>query len=377
MRILWVGDAVTRSGFSVVTHSICDALQDKCNITVFGIGYDGRIRNPSNYYVFPAAGADIYSYSGVATLINREEFDVVVLFNDLPVVLEYARHIRAVSKIPLVAFFPVNTAPLVVKEVLELTSYDFSGVMVYTEFAKLKVMEINPNIPVDVVYHGVNKEGYVRDDGCKSTSGLGDCFIVGYVGSNSYRKRLDLLLEGFSKFARGKDDVRCFLHVDAVDHVYPLGEVSEYFGVASKVILSSGVVSNNNLRLYYSIMDVSVNTSLGEGFGLPLLEGSACKVPILCPDDGNLRDIWPTGAEFIKIARNEYIAGTQQIGAVIDTDDMAEKLTALYEDRFSLYTLGLSAYSRGTSSLFEWNTVAGKVLSALEKASKSSSTVMT
>lgn len=377
MRILWVGDAVTKSGFSVVTHGICNGLQEKCDLTVFGIGYDGRIRSPSNYYIFPAVGTDIYSYSGLASLISREEFDVVVLFNDLPVILEYARHIRAVSKISMIAFFPVNTTPLNTKEVLELTTYDFSSVMVYTEFAKRQVESINPNIPVEVVYHGVNTEGYVRDEGCKSASGLGDYFVVGYVGTNSYRKRLDLLLEGFSKFAQSKDNVKCLLHVNDVDSIYPLGEVANYFGVSSKVMLSSGVVSNDKLRLYYSIMDVNVNTSLGEGFGLPLLEGAVCRVPILCPDDGNLTDIWPTGADFIKISKHEYIPGTHQIGAVIDTDDMADKLAVLYDNNEYLTTQGFDAYNRGSSELFNWGVVSNKVFNSIEKASKSRSMIAT
>ncbi len=372
MRILWVGDAVTKSGFSVVTHGICDELQRRCDLTVFGIGYDGKARNVSNYYVFPAAaGLDIYSYSGVVSLIGREEFDVVVLFNDLSVVLEYAQHIRAVSKIPLIAFFPINTTPLNTKEVLELTSLDFFGVMVYTEFAKKQVEALNPNIPVEVVYHGVNTEVYNRDIGCKLASGLGDCFVVGYVGSNSYRKRLDLLLEGFSKFASGRDDVRCLLHVDYLNTVYPLSDMASYFGVSSKIILSAGVVPDARLRLYYSTMDVNVNTSLGEGFGLPLLEGAACRVPILCPDDGNLVDIWPIGADFIKIGRHEYIPGTNQVGAVIDTDDMAEKLTVLYESNEYLTIQGNAAYTRGSSLLFNWGIISNKVFNTIEKASKS------
>lgn len=377
MRVLWVGDAVTKSGFSVVTHSICDELQKKCDVTVFGIGYDGRARNVSNYYIFPAVGLDIYSYSGVVSLIGREEFDVVVLFNDLSVVLEYARHIRAVSKIPLIAFFPINTTPLNTKEVLELTSLDFFGVMVYTEFAKKQVGAINPNIPVEVVYHGVNTEVYNRDSGCKVASGLGDCFVAGYVGSNSYRKRLDLLLEGFSKFASRRDDVRCLLHVDNLESIYPLSDMADYFGISSKVVLSAGVVPDERLRLYYSVMDVNVNTSLGEGFGLPLLEGAACRVPILCPDDGNLSDIWPAGADFIKISRHEYIPGTHQIGAVIDTNDMADKLTVLYENSEYLATQGVDVYSRGNSLLFNWGVIANKVLNIIEKASKSRSTIAT
>lgn len=115
-------------------------------------------------------------------------------------------------------------------------------------------------------------------------------------------------------------------------------------------------------------MDVNVNTSLGEGFGLSLIEGAACGVPVLCPPHGNLTDIWTQGAEFIDIKSKEYVAGTKFVGDVISTDSLADKLELLYSDKELLKTRGEEAYSHSIKDKFSWNIVANKVYKTLAKA---------
>ena len=373
MKVLWIGDAVIQSGFSTVTRGICKELNKECDLTVFGIGYNGKVRNTSDYYVYPGADRyDIYSVAHATDVVARDNYDVVVLFNDLAVVLDYARSIRKVMpKIPLVALFPVNVPPMLHKEVIELTNYEFCEVMTYTEFSKNHLLSINPNLSVTAVYHGVDKEMFVRNDDCKQLTGLKNNFVVGYVGSNTYRKRLDLLIEGFAKFAKDKEDVRCLLHVGDINLSYPLADVALFYGVKDKLLLSAGNIPDERVRLMYSVMDVNVNTSLGEGFGLPLLEGASCGVPILCSEHGNLTDIWSSGADFIKIDRYEYIPNTYQRGAVINTTDMAEKLSKLYEDRNYLKQKSADALVRSSELLFDWKVISDKVSKVLTTASKS------
>lgn len=373
MKVIWIGDAVMQSGFSTVTHGICDELQSKCNLSVFGISYNGKIRNTFGYYVFPGAShGDLYSFAYASELVFNENPEVVVLFNDLPVILEYANQIRRfLPKIPIVALFPVNIPPVSSKEIIGLANNDISEIMTYTEAAKKHILSINPNLSVSAIYHGVNRKIYCRDEQCKQLTGLEDSFVVGYVGSNTQRKRLDLLIEGFAKFAHNKSDVRCVLHTNDPNSVYPLVDVADYFKVKDKLILSSGNVVSDRIKLIYSIMDVNINTSLGEGFGLPLLEGASCGVPILCPEHSNLTDIWSSGADFIKICRHEYIPGTNQVGAVIDTNDMADKLNRMYEDRNYLKQQSTDALVRSQNTMFAWNTVADKVYNVLLSASKS------
>ncbi len=373
MRVLWIGDAVIQSGFSTVTKGICTELVKNCDLTVFGIGYNGRIKNKANYYVYAGADrADIYSFNSASEIVAKDNYDVVVLFNDLPVVLAYARYIRKQTpKLPLVAIFPVNTPPVPSKEVIELSNLDVCEVMTYTDAAKNHIASINPNLSITSIYHGVNKKVFSRDNNCRQQAGLKDLFVAGYVGSNTYRKRLDLLLEGFAKFAKGKNDVRCLLHVNNLESSYPLTDMALYYGIKDKVLFSCGNIPDERIKLLYSVMDVNINTSIGEGFGLPLLEGASCGTPILCAKHDNLVDIWGDTADYIEIDRREFIPDTNYLGSVISTDNLADKLSKLYDDRNYLKQRSVDVLNRSIDPRFDWRVVSDKVYKAVSSATRS------
>lgn len=373
MKILWVGDACIQSGFSTVTHNICDRLVKTLDLSVFGIGYNGKTKNTHSYYVFPAGDKyDLYSFSDINKVISSEGAEVVVLFNDLPIVVEYVKHIRGVfPKLPIASLIPINMLPLDTKLLTSMVTYGVNDVMVYTEFSKEQFGLVIPSVNISSTYHGVDKKIFYSEPQLKSSVGLKDVFTVGFVGTNSYRKRPDLFIEGFSKFAGGKNDVRAIIHTDNTNGDYLITDIAKYYDVADKIIISSGNVDNNKLRMIYNIMNVNVNTSTGEGFGLPLIEGAACGIPILCPAHGNLLDVWSSGATFINIAREEYVPKQNVRASIINTDDMANKLNKFYEDTNYLNEQSKLAFSRTNDNLFDWDVVTSKVYKSILQTAKS------
>lgn len=369
MKILWIGDAIINSGFSIVTHNICNELCNKCELEVFGIRYNGRTKHGYPYFVYPGQqSGDIYSFSFVADIVNREKPDVVVIFNDDEVVGKY---VSALSNcdVRVVPLFPVNLLPLDKTSILAFSNpeYNIPEVMTYTEFSKRKVLGINPNLNVTAIYHGVHENVFYPIPNAKKELGIKE-FIVGNINANTYRKRLDLFLRGFAKFAKGKRDVKCLLHVTNIDIAYDLRFMARDLEIDDKMILSEKSLDFDKMNTLYNLMDVNVNTAMGEGFGLSLIEGASCGVPVLCPDQGNMEDIWAKGAEFIKINREEYVAGTRFIGEVIDIDDLAGKLNLLYEDKNLRERRGVEAYEHSRNDLFRWKIVATKVYNVLMKA---------
>jgi glycosyltransferase involved in cell wall biosynthesis len=109
---------------------------------------------------------------------------------------------------------------------------------------------------------------------------------------------------------------------------------------------------------------------MGEGFGLSLIEGAACGIPIVCPAHGNLEDIWGYNADYIDIERSEYVPGTRFKGDVISTSDFAEKLNRLYEDRTYLKERKVQVFQASGDPKFNWSTVADKVFKVLMSTSK-------
>jgi len=373
MKVLWIGDAVIQSGFSVVTHNICNRLQNKCEVSVFGVCYDGRVRHPCKYHIYPGlTPGDMYNFEFAGNVALWENPDIIVIFNDLHIIKKYIEWIQSITrnydtKARIIPLFPINLLPLNKGDVLALTELGVDTVLTYTDYSKDKVTEINPNLNAVSIYHGVDKGTYYPVPDAKQELGLKNYFIVGNINSNTYRKRLDLFLEGFAKFAKGKSDVRCLIHANNKDISYDLPVLVNDLGITDKIIVSSGKLTPDKINVLYNVMDVNTNTSLGEGFGLSLVEGAACGVPILCSNHGNLRDIWGKNADYIKTERSEYIAGTLYKGDVIDTNDFAKKLNRFYEDRKYLQQRKEAVLSACNHKRFDWESVTDKVFGAATK----------
>jgi len=372
LKILWVGDAVITSGFSVVTHNICNLLSKKCDLEVFGVGYDHRIKNEYPYHIYAGLnGLDIYSCEYAAEVIRKSEPDVIIIFNDDAVVANY---LSLLSNCPsrVIPMFPVNMLPVSKERMLGFSNaiYGVTDILTYTEFAKKEILKINPNLKVHSVYHGVDKSNFFHVDDAKMKVGLKNQVVVGTVNTNTPRKRLDLFLRGFAKFASGKDDARCLIHAASADETFKLKVIAQDYGILDKTILSNTHKSFKDINILYNMMDVNVNTSVGEGFGLSLVEGAACGVPVLCPKHGNLVDIWGDNATYIEIRDHEYLANSEFIGGLVDVDNYADKLGEFYADRELLSEMGKRAHEHSRTAKFDWETVADKVFKVISESGK-------
>ena len=376
MKVLWIGDALVNSGFSVVTHGICNELAEKCDLVAYGVRYDGRLRHKCNYHIYPGQrDGDMYGFEFAAQVALQEDPDVIVVFNDDHIVNLYIDVLRASgdrhgSKARIVPLFPVNLLPLNKDIMFYFSVKGVEQVMTYTNFSKHKIEEINPNLHISSIYHGVDSKLYFPIVNAKHELGVKNEFIVGNVNSNTYRKRLDLFLEGFAKFAKGKSDVKCLIHSSTYEKAYDIPTLANNLGIVDKVILSTGNLPVDKLNVLYNVMDVNTNTSLGEGFGLSLVEGAACGVPILCAEHGNLKDIWGKSADYIGIERSEYMSGTMWKGDVISTDDFADKLNRFYEDRSYLAERKETVLEVSKEAKFQWSTISDKVMKVLISANK-------
>jgi len=121
-------------------------------------------------------------------------------------------------------------------------------------------------------------------------------FIVGYVGRNQPRKRLDLLLAYFAEWisTRNLTDAYLFLHVAPTkDMGADLQALAHYYGLDAVTGNGRLIVSEQpthkgtdilDMPLVYSAMDVFLATTQGEGHGLCEHEAMACGVPVIAPD---------------------------------------------------------------------------------------------
>lgn len=362
-RVLWLGDAVVSTGFARCTHAVCDELHRAgWDVHVLGINYFG---DPHDYPypVYPCYQPqddvrDSYGVTRLPKVAGRVDPDVIVLLQDPWNVPEYTsyfdQYVEGVRKkspaqadklasIPMVGWMAVDALHQDGKPLNRL-----DRVSTWTEFAASELRQGGYNGFCDVVPLGVDHDQFYPVDRARAREKVlpeivpRDAFVVGVVGRNQPRKRLDLTLSYFADWIKsdGIDDAYLMLHVAPTgEKGVDLLRLLRYYGLGKKVILSNPEIgfgaSLEFMRDMYSAIDVYWTTTQGEGWGLPALEAMACGTPVLAPDWSALGD-WARPAAVLVPCNETAISaptnrGAYTIGGIPDRRETLVRLQMLYD----------------------------------------------
>lgn len=116
-------------------------------------------------------------------------------------------------------------------------------------------------------------------------------FVITYVTINALRKGIEISFELLEKTIKELKDkkmkVKLILHSD---YPNPIETICKYFNLeGGEVFISSGNKKDTELARYYQMSDLVINTSLSEGWGLPLSEAISCGTPVLAPNHSGIR----------------------------------------------------------------------------------------
>jgi len=112
-------------------------------------------------------------------------------------------------------------------------------------------------------------------------------FILGVVGRHSERKQILSIMDTFSKWQKDKDDVLLFVHSPGVDAGRSLEYALKMKFNNHKIVFSNaqpGQQSDALINKFYNLMDVIVNRSTAEGFGMPIAEAMLAGIPAIAID---------------------------------------------------------------------------------------------
>jgi glycosyltransferase involved in cell wall biosynthesis len=158
------------------------------------------------------------------------------------------------------------------------------------------------------VPHGVDTNVFQplsREECRRSVQLETDAFIVGMVAANQgWRKSYPQAIRAFKIFYERHPDAILYLHTW-------LG--SQHMGVELQALLEQelpveavrvcdqyryamGTFPDDYLAQLYSSMDVLLNPSQGEGFGVPIIEAQACGVPVILTDCTSMTELCGSGA---------------------------------------------------------------------------------
>lgn len=118
-----------------------------------------------------------------------------------------------------------------------------------------------------------------------------------FVGSFSFRKGVDVLLDAFiQEFSAGEAHLHLHLPAAQVDRAFnEINARMVAFDRASSISLSSTELTEAWMSRFYNRHDCFVSCSRGEGWGLPLVEAMLCEKPVIAPFSSGMADFLDPG----------------------------------------------------------------------------------
>lgn len=196
-----------------------------------------------------------------------------------------------------------------------------------------------------VAYHGVDREVFhpvAHDEVERVRSGLGIAAGEGYIaflGTLEPRKNLPALVRAWVRVSEGRDRPPQLLLAGANGWDRALDE--QLAAVPSNLVVRrTGYLRLADLAGYLAGAEVVAYPSLGEGFGLPVLEAMACGAAVLTSRELALPEVGGDAVAYCGTS-DEEIAG--ELGSLLDSAPRRAELARAALDRAATFTWERSA----------------------------------
>ncbi len=160
---------------------------------------------------------------------------------------------------------------------------------------------------------------------------------IGSVGVNTVRKRLDALIRLLAKLLDNKIKTKLVLKTTAkpIDDGLDLYRYACKLGVANHLHIIENNLSEQDMFDLYSQMDIYIQTSEWEGFGIPVAEAMACGIPTVVHNVQGCGEIVPF--DFLKVNSIDKKDGNL---LQIDENKLLEMVISLAEDQRKRFIYG-------------------------------------
>jgi glycosyltransferase involved in cell wall biosynthesis len=400
MKVLWVGDSPTVStGFGICTRKVCERLVSAGHdVSILGLSYFG---DPHSFPfdIYPCVSPTDRTQHPFGTdrlpiLMERLQPDVVILLQDPWNVAPYLKSIQPVrGKTKIIAWLAVdgeNMGAGVFSSACPYGTIDLA--VTWTEFGRREIakefdgrIEVCP-LGVDLENYPFDLERLPHRERLVELNALthdlpADAFIVGCVGRNQYRKRLDLTLAAFSEWVKCYERDNAYLYIYtgcSGDRAFNLPALVRHYDLNGKVILAEPPhgtgIPYSEMRHVYGACDVLLSTSQGEGWWLPGLEAAACGRTSIVADWSGLstKGGWPEPGTMIRVpcvstsptAPFGSSAGMFTIGGIAGTELTAQALEVVYSAPD--VRLGMENNCRQMAEKLTWNAASDRMVELIE-----------
>lgn len=306
MRILihsnapWVG-----TGYGQQTALFAPRIRDlghEVAISAF-YGVSGTEMSWRDIPVFPAgARPDGYGIDMIEHFYQKFNADIVIILADA-----WVGHARAteLGRLNVANWIPIDAEPLSRRDYNYLLSTGARPIAM-SQFGKRMLNDAG--MQCEYVPHGIDlsvfrpyEDAIDRDEMRASLGCTPDTFIIGMNAANRdmHRKGFFEQFSAFAAFHEQVPDSYLYVHT-LVDHPRGLdiASLARSCGIDGAVLypdqgpLAAGEINAVSLvKNFYHLLDLYSGCSLGEGFGIPLLEAQACGVPVVATDASAMTEL--------------------------------------------------------------------------------------
>jgi D-inositol-3-phosphate glycosyltransferase len=384
-RILYAGDCGVETGFGRVAQYLIPALAKEHEVHVLAVNWHGDPSPMQQFcamYPAMAYGSDPFGSHRIGELVQKIKPELVFIVNDIWVAINLNDKIEPFKEsigFKTCVYTPIDSYGLFPELLPAINKWD--ALITYTQFAKEEILKMGYTKPIHTVGHGTDFTKFFPIDQLECRRELGvpeDVFIVFNGNRNQPRKRIDLTIKGFIKFAMDKPDARLWLNMGKKDMGWELVPLfkrvarDEGYDPTGKLILTSPDFATHNclpieqLNKVYNACDVGVNTCLGEGWGLVNTEHAATGAAQIVPDHTSLKEIF-NGIRRISIESWETDRNYGLERGQPSPDDLAGILSYYYHNREELQMAGEWCYERIHEEPFTWPFIQKQMLDIIEK----------
>jgi D-inositol-3-phosphate glycosyltransferase len=387
-RLLIVGNGGRPTGYGRVLDSLAPHLARVFDVLHFALDHrgaplDAAVRRLPNMLM-----GDPFGAAQLPALLDAFRPDLVLVCHDVElsrVYVEVLRVCRGASLRPRLVFYaPIETPAAPPEHALGLADVDHA--VAYTHYGRRVIEDACQRAgrtapPLAAIPHGVDVALF--NPLCPDDPGAGradaraalwpdrpdlrDAFIALNANRNVYRKRVDLTLAAFARFASGKQEVFLALHLGLIDRGCDVRALAGELRIEDRLLLlhdgpEKPSASDERLNLIYNAADVGLNTALGEAWGLVAFEHAATGAAQIVPAHGAATELWGD------IGLLAPLDPTPDAPGRVSIDGVAAALNALYADPALRREYSRRACAHATQARFGWSAIAREWIALLEGA---------
>ncbi len=367
------------TGFGRVSGAVLPRLREGFEFVVLACNWHGDpVDEQKLFKMYPASNRFQQAPFGedrIREIVEKERPDIVFSLNDPWIVSEQYRRIQDLhqqKKFKFVGYLTMDSYNWLGGINPHINDWD--GVIAFTEFGAHEFVKSGVRIPIAVIPHGLDRDVFYPMDQEEAREKLGlkkDIFIVLNGNRNQFRKRMDITVAAFAKFAVGRPDAQLYMHMGLKDQGWDLMPLfaremgKNGLDPNGRIIMTSNSpnppnVSTEMLNWIYNCADVGVNTTKGGGWELVNFENAACRVAQVVPDHTSTKEVFEGYGRLIRCDHIDVDTNYGREMPCPSTDHLVEILCEMYESKDARSQVADACYARVTDEQFSWDTIASQ-----------------